>query len=158
MSEEKKALIEELGVRLETRLQVAPLAARIYALLTLSSDDGLTFDAIREIIGSSKSSTSVNLNLLEKIGVINFHNKPGDRKRYFQIAKYFQLIQLQAHYDSLLNEMELVRKINSYNQNHFPDKFANEQSLGKITQEYLHQMQELVVTTIQKIETHKSSS
>lgn len=158
ISEEKKALIDELGAKFEIRLQVAPLAARIYALLTLSSEDGLTFDAIREIIGSSKSSTSVNLNLLEKIGVINFKNKPGYRKRYFQISKYFQLIQLEAQYKSLLNEMELIRKINSYNENHFPDKFLHEQSLGRITQEYLHQMQELVASTIIKIEAHKRSS
>ena len=67
LSKEKLKLIEEIGLRLETRLQIAPLAARIYALLTLSSYDGLTFEEIREIIGSSKSSTSVNLNVLTQL-------------------------------------------------------------------------------------------
>lgn len=64
ISNEKLKLIEEIGLRIEKRLQIAPFAARIYALLTVSSYDGLTFEEIRKIIGSSKSSTSINLNVL----------------------------------------------------------------------------------------------
>ncbi|MBO3098599.1 GbsR/MarR family transcriptional regulator [Gelidibacter pelagius] len=157
LSKEKLKLIEEIGLRLETRLQIAPLAARIYALLTLSSYDGLTFEEIREIIGSSKSSTSVNLNVLTQLKHIEYYTKSGDRKRYFRVTKYFQLTTLEAYLESLDNEMTLVEKINAYNKVHFPEKFTNEKSLGDITTDYLRKMQALVAITIEKIKTHQIS-
>lgn len=154
ISKEKQKLIEEIGLRLEKRLQIAPLAARIYALLTLSSNAGLTFEEIREIIGSSKSSTSVNLNVLTQLKHIDFYTKSGDRKRYFKIAKYFQLSTLEAHHQSLENEIKLVEKINDYNRVHYPEKFLNEESVGDITTNYLRMMQDLVTVTIDKIKDH----
>ena len=157
ISKEKKKLIEEIGLRLETRLQIAPLAARIYALLTISSYDGLTFEEVREIIGSSKSSTSVNLNVLIQLKQIDYYTKSGDRKRYFKIAKYFQLTTLEANHQSLENEIKLVEKINDYNKIHYPEKFKNEKSLGDITKNYLRQMQDLVLVTIGKIKEHETS-
>ncbi len=157
ISKEKKKLIEEIGLRLETRLQIAPLAARIYALLTISSYDGLTFEEVREIIGSSKSSTSVNLNVLIQLKQIDYYTKSGDRKRYFKIAKYFQLTTLEANHQSLENEIKLVEKINDYNKIHYPEKFKNEKSLGDITKNYLRQMQDLVLVTIDKIKEHETS-
>jgi DNA-binding transcriptional regulator GbsR (MarR family) len=125
ISNEKKNLIEEIGLRLETRLQIAPLAARIYALLSLSSYEGLTFEEIREIIGSSKSSTSVNLNVLMQLKHIDYHTKSGDRKRYFMVAKYFQLTNLESYQQSLVNEIKLVVKITEYNTVHHPEKFTD---------------------------------
>lgn len=157
ISNEKLKLIEEIGLRLETRLQIAPLAARIYALLTLSSYDGLTFEEIREIIGSSKSSTSVNLNVLTQLNHIEFYTKSGDRKRYFRVSRYFQLTSLEAQLQSLENELALVEKINAYNKEHFPEKFTNEKSLGDITTDYLKKMQALVAISIEKIKTHGAS-
>lgn len=157
ISKEKQKLIEEIGLRLETRLHLAPLAARIYALLTLSSYEGLTFDEVRKIIGSSKSSTSVNLNVLKQLKHIDFYTKSGDRKRYFKIAKYFQLSTLEARYQSLENEIKLVEKINDYNKIHYPEKFLNEESVGDITTNYLRMMQDLVTLTIDKINNHVTS-
>lgn len=157
ISKEKQQLIEEIGLRLENRLQIAPLAARIYALLTLSSYEGLTFEDIREIIGSSKSSTSVNLNVLTQLKYIEYYTKSGDRKRYFRISKYFQLTSLEAYHESLDNEFKLVEKINSYNKVHYPEKFTQEKSLGDITQNYLVEMQTLVSETIEKIKSYKDS-
>ena len=154
ISKEKQILIEEIGLRLEKRLQLAPLASRIYALLTLSSDDGLSFEEIREIIGSSKSSTSVNLNVLTQLKHIDFYTKSGDRKRYFKIAKNFQLSSLEAQHQSLENELKLVEKINAYNRIHYPEKFSNEESVGDITTNYLKIMQDLVAVTIDKIKDH----
>jgi len=154
---EKQKLIEEIGLRLEMRLQIAPVAARIYALLTLSPYEGLTFEEIREIIGSSKSSISINLNVLTQLKYIDFYTKSGDRKRYFRIAKYFQLTGLEAYYQSLENEIKLVVKINDYNKEFYPEKFTDEKSLGDITQEYLNKMQALVSITIDKIKVHQDS-
>ena len=155
--EEKQKLIEEIGVRLETRLHIAPLAARIYALLTLSSYEGLSFEEIRQKIGSSKSSTSVNLNVLTQLKHINYYTKSGDRKRYFRVAKYFQLTTLEAYFETLENEFQLVEKINDYNKEHHPEKFTDEKSLGDITQDYIRKMQNLVVVTMDKIKLHRDS-
>ncbi|WP_027126383.1 GbsR/MarR family transcriptional regulator [Gelidibacter mesophilus] len=153
----KLKLIEEIGLRLETKLRIAPLAARIYALLTLSSFEGLTFEEIREIIGSSKSSTSVNLNVLTQLKHIEYYTKSGDRKRYFRASKYFQLTNLEAYHESLENEIKLVEKINSYNKIHFPEKFVNEKSLGDIAKDYLLKTQDLVALTVEKIKAHQIS-
>lgn len=156
-SKEKQNLIEEIGLRLESRLRIAPLAARIYALLTLSSYEGLTFEQIREAIGSSKSSTSVNLKVLTQLKHIEYHTKSGDRKRYFRIAKYFQLTTLESYYDSLENEIRLVEKINEYNKVHFPEKFQDEKSLGDITTDYLKKMQRIVSESITGIKDFQAS-
>lgn len=155
-SEEKEKLIEEIGQILETRLNISPLAARIYSLLTLSSYDGLTFEEIREFIGSSKSSTSVNLNVLLQLKYLEYHTKIGDRKRYFKIAKYLQLTSLEVYYQSLENDLRMVDKINEYNKNHYPDKFSDEKSLGAVTQDYLTKMKSLVSITIDKIKSFSS--
>ena len=152
ISIEKQKLIEEIGLRLEARLHIAPLAARIYALLSLSSNDGLSFEEIREIIGSSKSSTSVNLNVLTQLKLLDYYTKSGDRKRYFRIAKNFQLTALEAQFESLENEIKLVEKITDYNKVHYPAKFSNEESVGDITKDYLRKMQELVALTMKKID------
>ena len=157
ISIEKQKLIEEIGLRLETTLHIAPLASRIYALLTVSSYEGLTFEEIREIIGSSKSSTSVNLNVLTQLKHIDYYTKSGDRKRYFKIAKYFQVSSLEAHHQSLDNQIKLVEKINNYNKIHYPEKFKNEESMGDITKDYLRKMQDLVAITIKKISDHEVS-
>lgn len=151
ITKKKQQLIEEIGVRLESRLRIAPLAARVYALLTLSSSEGLTFEQIREIIGSSKSSISVNLNVLTQLQLIKYYTKSGDRKRYFRIAKNFQLTALEAHQKSLKDEIALVEKINNYNKTYYPEKFQNQKSVGSLTQDYLKKMQALVGSTIEKI-------
>lgn len=157
ISIEKQKLIEEIGLQLETRLHIAPLAARIYALLSVSSSEGLSFEEIRKTIGSSKSSTSVNLNVLTQLQHIDYYTKSGDRKRYFKIAKYFQLTTLEAHHQSLENEIKLVEKINNYNKIHYPEKFVNEKSLGDITKDYLKKMQALVSVTVEKINKYQAS-
>ncbi|HXK00029.1 MAG TPA: hypothetical protein VNJ50_14335 [Gelidibacter sp.] len=154
VSTEKKKLIEEIGLQLESRLNLAPLAARIYTLLTLSSKEGLTFEQIREIIGSSKSSTSVNLKILMQLKHVDYYTKSGDRKRYFRITTYFQLSALKIDYQALENEILLVEKINSYNKVHHPEKFKNEESVGDIIRNYLKSRQTLIAETIDKINKH----
>lgn len=157
VSKKQKELIEEIGLGIEGRLGLSPLAARIYALLTLSSYDGLTFEEIREIIGSSKSSTSVNLNILTQLQYVAYHTKPGDRKRYFKVSKYFQLKSLEHFHQSLKNEIALVDKITAFNKTHYPEKFVDEKSLGKIMQGYFREQQKLVKSTIKKISTFRKS-
>ena len=83
----KQVLIEELGVYFETEYDLPPLAARIFANLVVTDEDGLTFDDCIEKRGASKSSISTSLNLLQQIGFINYFTKSGDRKRYFKISE-----------------------------------------------------------------------
>ncbi|MFC5194476.1 GbsR/MarR family transcriptional regulator [Bizionia hallyeonensis] len=151
ITKDSKQLIEDIGIRMEERLHISPLASRIYALLTLSASDGLTFEEIRETIEASKSSTSVNVNVLTQLGYITFYTKPGDRKRYFKVAKYYQLESLELYNQSLTREIELVEKINEYNKAQHPEKFALEESVGIITQDYLRKTQSLVQETIQSL-------
>lgn len=155
-SQEKEKLIEAIGIRLETRLSMSPLASRIYALLSLSTYEGLSFDEIRETLGSSKSSISVNINVLMQLKYLEYYTKSGDRKRYFRVAKYFQLSALENYIQSLQEDIELVKNINSYNKLHHPEKFANEESFGDITIDYLEKMQNLVEVSIQKMKNFRT--
>jgi len=152
ISKKQKELIEEIGIVNEERLGLSPLAARIYALLALSSYDGLTFDEIREIIATSKSSTSVNINVLLQLNYVEYHTISGDRKRYFRMAKNYQQQALERYHQSLKNDVTLVEKINAFNKEHHPDKFKHEKSLGSVMQDYFKEQQKLVKTTIDKIE------
>ncbi|MEO9022565.1 MAG: hypothetical protein ABI290_10570 [Ginsengibacter sp.] len=148
---EQKDLIEEIGLSIEETLKLSPLAARIYALLTLSSYEGLTFDEIREVVEASKSSTSVNINVLIQLKYLKYHTKPGDRKRYFKVARYFQLQSLELLHQSLENEIKMVDKINAFNKAYHPEKFKNEKSIGSITQGYFREQQKLIKNTLQKM-------
>jgi DNA-binding transcriptional regulator GbsR (MarR family) len=65
---EQLFLVENIGKSIEERLRLSPLASRIYTLLILSSYDGLPFEAIKETIKASKSSISVNINVLMQLG------------------------------------------------------------------------------------------
>lgn len=151
MSLEKNQLIEEIGVSIEKRFDITPLAGRIYALLSLSTYEGLTFEEIRDAMQASKSSISVNIKVLSQLGYITYQTKPGDRKRYFKISKYFQIQTLKLHLASLEDEMKIVNKINTYNREHHPEKFSQKDSLGEIAQNHLLEVQDLIQKTIQKI-------
>ncbi|TYC12076.1 MarR family transcriptional regulator [Bizionia gelidisalsuginis] len=146
-----KELIEDIGMGIEERAGLSPLASRIYALLTMTSYDGLTFDEIKESIEASKSSISVNIKVLLQLRYIEYYTKPGDRKRYFKVSKYFQIKFLEIYMDALEKQITLVDKINNYNKEFQKEKFVNEESLGLITQDYLTKMRDLVAVTIAKI-------
>lgn len=150
--EQLKQLVEETGLVIENRLSISPLAARIYALLILSSLDGLTFDEIRAVIEASKSSTSVNVNVLIQLGYIEYYTKPGDRKRYFKIAKYFQLVSLEKYQKAIESDIQIVEKINAYNKDSHPEKWVELKPLVNSTQDYLKKLQDLVRETVEKID------
>ena len=150
-NKEQLQLIEEIGFGIEDRLRLSPLASRIYALLILSSYKGVTFDEIRETIKASKSSISVNINVLSHLGYITFITKSGDRKRYFKVAKYSSLLSLEIYLQTIDNEMKMLNKINKFNQKYHPEKYTNEESLGIIFQEYLQKKEKLVKKTISKM-------
>ncbi|MEM8521362.1 MarR family transcriptional regulator [Flavobacterium sp. PL12] len=151
-SEEQIKLIEELGLQLEDNIKLSPLASRIYSLLILSSNEGLTFEEIQTIVPASKSSISVNVNVLLQLDYISFYTKSGTRKRYFRLAKYFSLVTLNVDLQDISNEVRLIDKINTYNKKYHSAKYTNENSLGDILQDYLIKKQTLIQDTIKKID------
>ncbi len=141
-------LVEQIGLDLEDRLRLSPLAARIFTLLILSSYEGLSFDEIRESIMASKSATSVNINVLLQLDYIVSYTNPGERKRYFKLAKYSQVVSLEAELQRIEKEKAMVQKINTYNKKYHSDKFIDENTVGNIFQEYLIEKQKLLKSTI----------
>lgn len=154
---EQAALVEKIGIGIEERLKLSPLAARIYALLILSSYEGLTFEDIRAHIQASKSSASVNINVLTQLGYISFYTKSGDRKRYFKISRYSQMVSLETERQNMDTEMKMIEQINSFNKKYHPEKFTDEKTIGHIYQGYLTKKQRLLETTIQKMKAFREN-
>ncbi len=151
ISEEKCKLVEELGLNFEGNHNLPPLAGRIYAVMILSSVDGHSFEDIIEITNASKSSVSTNLNLLVQLKFIEYFTKTGDRKRYFRITKNYLRLTLEEYCESIDKELELVKKVNTFNRKHNPEKFKKNKNLGLIFQEYLTTQKENLETTIKKM-------
>jgi DNA-binding transcriptional regulator GbsR (MarR family) len=82
LSDQQRELIERMGVFYEQH-GIAPMEARIMALLLICDEPELTFDQIRELLGISKSATSTALNVLLMTERIIYKTRPGDRRRYF---------------------------------------------------------------------------
>jgi len=104
---EKMALVEKLGVHLENRESLAPVAARIMAYVILTGKKGTTFEEMVTVLCASKSTISTHLNHLQDLKKIEYFTKTGDRKKYFIINKD-SVIQ---HIDGLINEWQEVRKL-----------------------------------------------
>ena len=100
-------LIEKLGVHLENREQLAPVAARILAYIILTGKVGSTFEDLVNILCASKSTISTHLNHLQDLKKIVYYTKTGDRKKYF-IINEDMIIQ---HIDNMINEWKEVREL-----------------------------------------------
>lgn len=89
MEDEKQEIIEMFGVHFEQQYNIAPLAARVLGVLIVDGcKSGLTFEALVEKLKASKSSISTNLNLLQKMNLIDYFTVVGDRKKYFKAAPF----------------------------------------------------------------------
>lgn len=104
---EKMALVEKLGVHLEKREHLAPVAARILSYVILTGKKGSTFDDMVRILSASKSTISTHLNHLLDLKKIEYFTKPGDRKKYFIIDKDM----IVHHIDHMIEEWQEVRKL-----------------------------------------------
>ncbi len=129
-------LIETLGIHLEAEYGLPPLAARIYADLVLTDDQGLTFDDCQSNRGASKGSVSTALNLLQKMGVVTYYTKPGDRKRHFTIAarKAFFRSKLEEQQKKIEKDRAIIEMVNNFNKQH---NKAHYQRYGQRTELYL---------------------
>lgn len=112
IQKEKEELREMFGVHFERQYNIPPLAARILGILIIDScKAGITFEDLVERMGASKSSVSTSVNLLLKMGKIQYYTLAGDRKKYFRpsplserLASYIKMIE----HEKLIIERMLV--------------------------------------------------
>lgn len=104
---EKMSLVEKLGVHLEAREQLAPVAARILSYIILTGKKGTTFEDLVTNLCASKSTISTHLNHLQDLNKIQYFTKTGDRKKYFIIKKDI-IIQ---HIDNMIKHWDEERSI-----------------------------------------------
>ncbi|QIE59109.1 transcriptional regulator [Rasiella rasia] len=102
---EKMALVEKLGVHLENRENLAPVAARIMAYVILKGKEGTTFEEMVTILCASKSTISTHLNHLQDLKKLEYFTKTGDRKKYFVINKD----SVVQHIDNIIREWLEIR-------------------------------------------------
>lgn len=152
-SAEKKKLIEEIGVRFERDHQISPLAARIYAIMILSPNDGNTFEEILEITGASKSSVSTQLNLLLQLKKVEYFTKSGDRKRYFRANKLYLKNTLEEYLENISEEINLIEKITLFNATYNKNKFKKTGEITILFKDYLTSQRKNIKVTINKMAT-----
>jgi DNA-binding transcriptional regulator GbsR (MarR family) len=113
IKKEKDELVEMFGVHFERMYHLPPLASRILGLLIIEAcQQGMTFEELVEKTNSSKSSVSTNLNLLLKIGKINYYTLSGNRKKYFRPAPFSERLD---NYQTMLEfEKKIIDKMVHY--------------------------------------------
>lgn len=114
---QKSALIEKLGIALESKEQLAPVAARIMAYVILKGKPGATFEDLVTDLCASKSTVSTHLNHLQDLKKIVYYTKLGDRKKYFIINKATIFQGIDDMIASWVYEKELHLEIRDYKQN-----------------------------------------
>ncbi|MES2590970.1 MAG: MarR family transcriptional regulator [Bacteroidota bacterium] len=100
LTQKQKELIEKFGVSLE-RSGSSPAQARVLSLLLVCEKAELTFDEIHLSLGISKSAASNAINSLLLMERIEYHTKPGDRKRYF----VNRIGQIEQDFEQNLNKL-----------------------------------------------------
>ena len=150
-SPEKQKLIEELGLHFEKNQNLAPLAARIYAIMILSPREGHTFEEIKQITDASKSSVSTQLKLLMQTKKVDYFTQTGDRKRYFRASRSYLKNTLKEYLENISEEIKMVEKIIKFNSTNNSEKFEKEGHIPKMFREYLIAQKENLETTIQRV-------
>lgn len=112
IQKEKEELIEMFGIHFESIYNIPPLAARILGSLIIDCKAGITFENLVERMGASKSSVSTNVNLLLKMGKIQYHTLPGDRKKYFKPSPFSE--RLESYMKMVEYEKKLIDKVLAY--------------------------------------------
>lgn len=110
----KQDLVERLGVFMEQKEQVAPLAARILSYIVLTGRVGTTFEDLVRVLSASKSTISTHLNHLADLKRIVYFTKPGDRKKYYTINEDSIIQSIDAMMESWVIQKELHEEIKSY--------------------------------------------
>lgn len=154
MERTKEEIIETVGLHLEREQNLPPLAARLYAILILTDEDGITFEDCLEKRGASKSSTSTSLNLLLNMGLVTYFTKPGDRRRYFTTAKKktFFLSKLQENLKRVETEKNIITLVLNYHKKFAPKKYKEGQLRTQVYLDYANENEKILKKSIKKLE------
>ncbi|MDN3665130.1 GbsR/MarR family transcriptional regulator [Algibacter miyuki] len=125
--QKKMGLVEKLGVHLEAREQLAPVAARILAYVILTGKRGATFEDMVSILCASKSTISTHLNHLQDLSKIEYFTKTGDRKKYFVINKDTIIQHVDRMISHWQEEHEIHLEIKEYKEKQNALKIENEE-------------------------------
>lgn len=114
MCKEKQDLVERLGVFMEQKEQIAPVAARILSYIVLTGKTGTTFDDLVNVLCASKSTISTHLNHLADLKRVVYFTKTGDRKKYYTINEGSIIQNIDSMMDSWVVQKELHQEIKNY--------------------------------------------
>ncbi|WP_445736698.1 GbsR/MarR family transcriptional regulator [Mariniflexile sp.] len=114
---EKQVLVERLGVFMEQKEQLAPVAARIFSFLILTGKEGTTFEDLVRDLCASKSTISTHLNHLADLKHIVYFTKTGDRKKYYIVNPDSIIQNIDAMMEAWSAQKELHAKIKAYKEN-----------------------------------------
>ncbi|MGC1630617.1 MAG: transcriptional regulator [Gelidibacter sp.] len=110
----KQDLVERLGVYMEQREQLAPLAARILSYVMLTGKIGTTFEDLVRDLCASKSTISTHLNHLSDLKRLVYFTKTGDRKKYYTINEDSIIQSIDSLMESWIVQKELHQEIKKY--------------------------------------------
>lgn len=114
LEKRKLELVEKLGVFLEKKEQIAPVAARIFSFIILTGKQGTTFDDLVTNLCASKSTISTHLNHLQDLKKLEYFTKPGDRKKYFIVNVDTMLQSIDNMLKEWKSEKQLHEETKSY--------------------------------------------
>ena len=156
--EKKKLLIEKLGVFIEKRDNLAPVAARILSYIILTGKTGTTFEDLVTDLCASKSTISTHLNHLLDLKSLNYFTKPGDRKKYYILNRDSILQNMDKMIQMWKAELDLHLEIKQYKKDMnviLDDESKFEMTFHNDYITYLNVVMESVVILKEKLtETH----
>lgn len=110
----KCELVEKLGVFMEKKEQIAPVAARIFSYIILTGKQGTTFEDLVSDLCASKSTISTHLNHLQDLKKVSYFTKIGDRKKYFILNDDTMLKGISSMVDEWKHEKELHLEVKQF--------------------------------------------
>ncbi|MES2484959.1 MAG: hypothetical protein V4581_03305 [Bacteroidota bacterium] len=150
VKQQREDLIEQFGIHFENIGHLPPLGARILSTLILDACvHQYTFDDLVEQMGASKSSISTNLNLLLKLGKINYYTLPGDRKKYYRPSAFSE--RFDNYLKMIAFEKQIMDKMLEYRKQTMScqaEKFELEKTLAY--KEHVLEMEALLNKSINK--------
>lgn len=114
LCKKKSELVEKLGVHIEGKDNLAPVAARILSFIILTGKAGTTFEDLLINLCASKSTISTHLNHLQDLKKVVYFTKPGDRKKYFTINQDAIVLSIDTMIDSWARQKDLHFEIKTY--------------------------------------------
>jgi len=103
-----------MGVHIESKEQLAPLAARILATLVLKGRKGETFENLVSELNASKSTIFTHLTTLQASHRITYYTKTGDRKKYFILSPNVLIQSMDETIQNWRQEYEIHKEISDF--------------------------------------------